>query len=198
MSKNPTGFKQPEIRTVDGGDFISLINGTVKHVAQTPINAVASQGTLTMDTQPTVGNTMTIGDVVYTFTTDGTASAEGEIDVGTDVADAKTLVVAAVNGTDGNNTANPYASAATFVGDDCVLTALVKGVAGNAIVTTETFTAVTNVFDGGTLGTTTTGVDGTVGVAGESAYDASYLYMCVATNTIADANWRRISLGSAY
>ncbi len=157
----------------------------------TPVNAVASQGTLTMDTQPTVGNTMTIGTTIYTFTTDGTAATAGEIDVGADVADAKTLVVAAINGTDGINVAHPLVTAAAFVGDDCVITAKVKGVSGDLIATTETFTAVTNVFDAATLGTTTVGVDGTVGQAGEKKIDDSYEYTALDDNDIFDANWVR-------
>jgi len=40
-----------------------------------------------------------------------------------------------------------------------VFTANVKGTAGNALATTETFTAGGNVFDAATLGTTTAGVD---------------------------------------
>lgn len=43
-----------------------------------------------------------------------------------------------------------------------------------------------------------TGVDGTIGVANEIASDATYLYVCLAANTIADANWRRIAVGSVY
>ena len=159
-----------------------------------PVNAVASQGTLTMDTQPTADDTMTIGTKVYTFTTDGTAAADGEIDVGADLADAKTLVVAAINGTDGNNDAHTSVTAAAFAGDDCVITASTKGTAGDAIATTETFTAGTNVFDAATLGTTTAGVDGTVGVASESRYYDGKLWICTATNTIADANWKYASL----
>lgn len=42
------------------------------------------------------------------------------------------------------------------------------------------------------------GVDGTVGTAFKIAVDTSYLYIAIAANTIADANWRRISLGSAF
>lgn len=164
----------------------------------TPVNAVASQGTLTMDTQPTAGDTMTIGTKVYTFTADGTAAADGEIDVGADLADAKTLVVAAINGTDGINTAHTLVTAAAFATNDMVITAKTKGVAGDLIATTETFTAGTNVFDAATLGTTTAGVNGTIGTAGQMKYNTTYLYFCSADNTIADANWRRISLGSAY
>jgi hypothetical protein len=162
----------------------------------TPVNAVASQGTLTMDTQPTAGDTMTIGTKVYTFTADGTAAADGEIDVGADLADCKTLVVAAINGTDGINTAHTQVTAAAFVGDDMVITASTKGVAGDLIATTETFTAGTNVFDDVTLGTTTAGVDGTVGTAGQMKYNTSYLYLCGADNAISGANW--IRMGASY
>ena len=44
----------------------------------------------------------------------------------------------------------------------------------------------------------TGGVDGTTGRAGEARYDTSYLYVCVAAQTVAGTNWRRVSLGSAY
>lgn len=162
----------------------------------TPVNAVASQGTLTMDTQPTAGDTMTIGSKVYTFTADETADEDGEIDVGADLADCKTLVVAAINGTDGINTAHTQVTAAAFVGNDMVITASTKGVAGDLIATTETFTAGTNVFDDVTLGTTTAGVDGTVGTAGQMKYDTSYLYLCGADNAISGANW--IRMGASY
>jgi hypothetical protein len=74
------------------------------------------------------------------------------------------------------------------------VTAAVKGVVGNLIALTElaTGTAVSSVtadkLDGG--------IDGTVGVANETCADASYLYHCLATNTIADANWRKVTLNA--
>lgn len=225
-------------------------------------SVTASSDTLTIDTQPISGDTMTIGDVVYTFVPDGTANADGEISVGTDLATAQANIVAAINGTDSINTPNPYVSAGDFAADDSTITALIGGVAGDTIATTETFTAVTNVFSAVNLGsgadctaanaitalvaavtasdtqgvgaadgagdtvdftadvagvigdaiaTTETmangafgaavlenGVDGTVGLITDTYIDATYLYRAVADNTIADANWRRISLGSAY
>lgn len=164
----------------------------------TPVNGISSQGTLTMDTQPTAGDTMTIGNKTYTFTADGTAAADGEIDVGADLADAKTLVIGAINGTDGINTAHTEVTAGTFSTDDLPITAITKGVAGDLIATTETFTEATNVFDASTLGTTTAGVNSTPGSNNQLAADATYLYVCIADNTISGANWRRVSLGSAY
>jgi len=109
---------------------------------------------------------------------------------GTDesAANAVTAIVAAITG-DGS----AVVSAVDGAGDTVVVTALTKGVVGDAIGTTETLT-------NGSWGAATleNGVDGTVGVQWEILTDASYLYIAIATNTIADANWRRISLGAAY
>lgn len=219
---------------------------------------------LTVDTQPTSGDKMTIGSKVYTFVPDGTDTADGEVSVGTDLASAKLAIVAAINGTDEFNEPHPLVSAAAFAGDVCAITALVGGTSGNSIVSTETFTAGTNVFSAATLGsgddcsaseavtalvaaitaldtqgvgaadgtgdtidltadtageagndislaTTMTngsftddaealagGVNGTVGSIHKVMVDSSYLYVCVAENTVAGKNWRRISVGTAY
>jgi len=109
-------------------------------------SAVKASNTLTMDTQPTSGNTMWIGTKVYTFVPIGTANAEGEVSVGDSLAAAKLNTVAAINGTDGFNNPSAEVTASAFVGDVCTLTALVGGTIGNAIPTTETFSAGTNVF----------------------------------------------------
>jgi len=122
-------------------------------------SATASQGTLTMDTQPTLGDSTTIGTRTYVWVANGAANFPGEISIGADLAAAKVNFVAAINGTDGVNTASTFVTAAAFVADACVLTALTPGTAGDAIATTETFTAGTNVFDAAVLGTTTAGVD---------------------------------------
>lgn len=42
------------------------------------------------------------------------------------------------------------------------------------------------------------GVNGTIAEAGVAMQDGSYLYIATADNTINDANWRRVPLGSAY
>jgi len=225
-------------------------------------HVVFAVGTLTIDTQPTAGNTMWIGTKIYTFVPEGTANAEGEVSVGLDLAAAKVNIVAAINGTDSFNNPSDEVEASDFVADDCTITALIGGTAGNSIPTTETFTAVTNIFaavtlltgddclkadavtelvaaitasgtepvtaaDGagdtvvltadvaGTLAnaiaTTETmangafgaahltgGVNGTVATDSKFMMDATYLYVCLESNTIADKNWRRIALGAAY
>lgn len=254
---------------VDGSDVYEFLADTAQSKT-TPtniaVNITASttkaSRVLTVDTQPTAGDTMTIGSKVFTFVPAGTANANGEISVGADLAAAKLNIVAAINGSDSVNTAHTQVSAAAFSGNNCTITALVGGTAANSIATTETFTAGTNVFAGATLtggadcsaanaitalvsaitasdtqgvgaadgagdtvdltadvagvvgnaittvetmangsfgaGTLSGGVDGTVGVAHELRSDSSYLYVCVATNTTAGKNWRRISVGSAY
>lgn len=116
-------------------------------------NTTKSTGTLTVDTQPTVNDTMTIGGKVYTFVALGTTPADGKIVLGSNIAATKPLIVAAINGVTGSgNVANPMVSASNFSSDACTLTALIGGVAGDAIATTETFTASTNIFAAGTLG----------------------------------------------
>lgn len=137
-------------------------------------HVTASHGTLTIDTQPTAGDKVTIGTKVYTFVPVGTANADGEVSIGADKAEAQANLVAAINGTDEISTPHPLVSAAAFANDACVITALIGGVAGDAIATTETFTAETNMFATAVLGS---GADCsaanavTVLVAAITAYD---------------------------
>lgn len=129
--------------------------------------AVAAQGTLTLDTEPADGDTMTIGAVTYRFKT--TTAAAEDIKRGDGLAAVQARIVQVINGDGGtpggtdfhNGTTTPHPTvkcAQAFASDDLVLTARVKGTAGDALATTETFTAGTNVFDDTTLGATTAGV----------------------------------------
>lgn len=157
----------------------------------TPVNAVAAKITLTLATLPTVGDTMTIGTKAYTFK--AAAAADGDILIGADVAATRLNVVSAINGTGEGQvcTAHPGASCAAFSSADAVITAKVKGVAGNAIASTETFTAAGNVFSAAAFAG---GVDGTVAAKGAIRVDASKIYVATAANTIADANWKSAAL----
>jgi len=156
---------------------------------ETPVNAVASQGTIDMGGIASAEETFVIG--TQTFTWKASRSGAGEVTIGVDAPAAVTNIVTAITAdlTD--------VTAVDGAGNTVVLTAATKGVAGNSIVLTEASTNMT-VDGAGTLGTTTPGVDGTVGTANQVAQDGSYLYVCTAVNTIADDNWRRVSLGSAY
>gem|GEM_PF-2465546 len=123
-----------------------------------------SQGTLTIGVvQPLAGDTMTIGAKVYTFVPDGTGNADGEIDIGVDVAECRLNIAGAINGVapQAHNVAHTLVTAGAFIANDLIITALEGGVAGDLIATTETFTDAGNFFDAATLGTTTAGVDPT-------------------------------------
>lgn len=132
---------------------------------------VKAQGTLTMDVLPTDGDTITFDSTTYTFKdTLGTAN-DIKIEAA-DLSGTQDNLVATINGTGTAGveyyagTTTPHASvrAGAFASDDSIITALVAGVAGNSIATTETFTAGTNVFDAATLGTTTAGTGWTAPV----------------------------------
>lgn len=154
-----------------------------------PVNAVAATRVLTMDTQPTANDTITIGAKTYTFVASG-ADADGEINRGAGLADAKTNLVAAINGTDSINTAHPDVTAAAFSGNTMTITAKVKGAAANAIATTETFAAGTNIWAGVTMAG---GVNGTVGEAWEQRWHSGSLYIAASDggNPVSGANWYR-------
>lgn len=129
------------------------------------VQGVAAQGTLTMDTNPSNNDTMTVDTKTYTFQTTLT-DVDGNVKIGATLADTQANIVAAfdltgVAGTDyaASMTAHTSVNMADFATNASVLTAQTKGTAGNSIATTETFTAGTNVFDAATLGTTTAGVD---------------------------------------
>lgn len=148
-------FNNPIIAGTDVYEFVTDAAKTKTVATNIAVDiaasATAASRTLTMDTQPTSGNTMTIGTKVYTFVPIGTDTADGEISIGADLAAAQANMVAAVNGTDGISDPHPLVSAGSFANDLCIITALVGGVTGDAIATTETFTAGTNVFAGATL-----------------------------------------------
>jgi hypothetical protein len=142
--------------TVDKYEFLADAAQTKTTVTNIAVDITTyttkSTGTLTLATQPTAGDTMTIGSVVYTYVATDAPHVGGTISVGADLAAAKLATVAAINGTDTFNTAHPLVSASAFAVNVCTLTAKIGGVAGDAIATTETFTAVGNVFAAVTLG----------------------------------------------
>lgn len=148
-------INNPAVTGTDVYEFLADVAQTKTAPTNIAVNIEASTahatGTLTIPTQPTSGDTMTIGAKVFTFVPNGTDTADGEVSVGTNLASAKLAIVAAINGTSTFNTPHPLVSASTFAGNVCTLTALAGGVGGNTIATTETFTAVGNVFAGVTL-----------------------------------------------
>ncbi|HUS74282.1 MAG TPA: hypothetical protein VMY06_14575 [Sedimentisphaerales bacterium] len=153
-------------------------------IASIDVDGSAAQGTLTLDTNCTGGNssqglltldvnpvdanndTMTIGTTVYRFK-DVPIQVE-DILIGATAAATQLNILATINGTGtegteyfaGSTSPHPLVRMGAFAADDSIVTAIATGVAGDLIATTETFTAVTNIFNAGTLGTTAAGADG--------------------------------------
>lgn len=149
-------------RSNNSGSFDA--RSLLAHVTTTD-GGTAAQGTLTMDTQPTDGDTVTVDTKTYTFQNTLT-NVDGNVKIGASLTATQQNLVAAFSNTGEPGTdyavatvTHPSVEIDDFVTNNAVLTAYEAGVAGNSIVTTETFTAGTNVFDAATLGTTTAGVD---------------------------------------
>lgn len=129
---------------------------------------VASQGTLTIAEPVTAGDTLTINGTAFTLRAALTQGTENEILIGASEAATKLAFNAAFVDRDNGGVLHSISDATytalaltaiDFATDDMVFTANTKGVDGDAIATTETFTHASNIFDAATLGTTTAGVD---------------------------------------
>lgn len=120
-----------------GGETMSV--GTLVTNGSTGLNLnAAASGSVTFTGPVTAADTFTLGATTYTFAANGTPPAAGVIELGTTNAGTMQNIIAAVNGTDGTNTANAVATAA---------------VGGTAADPTLTFTATTaGVGDGATTG----------------------------------------------
>jgi hypothetical protein len=156
-----------------------------------PTQAVAATRVLTMSVQPTAGDTVTVANKVFTFVASG-ADADGEINVGADLAAAKVNLVAAINGSDAINTAHTLVTAAAFSTHAMTITAIVKGTAANSYATTETFTSGSNTWAGATM---TGGVNGTVGEPWEQYHYNGKIYINAsdtAEGTATDT-WREVA-----
>lgn len=171
----------------------------------TPVNAVAARATLTVTgggTQIADGYKVTIDAKQYTFKTALTPT-EGEVLIGISDTTALANLLAAINHTGTPDTdykcaaVHPTVTGISSGALTLIVASKVKGVVGNALVSTVQ-TAAELSWDGTTLGTTVLGVNGTVGAQWSQLIDTNYLYVAIAANTIADANWRRISVGSVY
>lgn len=171
-----------------GTDYFT---GTVTPHATVSMAAfVADDAIVTAKAGGTAGNslatteTFTAGTNVFDDTTLG-ATTPG-VDCPAD--EAVTALVTAITA----STTEPV-SAVDGTGDTVVVSADVLGTDAESIATTTTAA-------NGTFGDTTLvgGVDGTEGTAWELRVDSTYLYVCVADNTVADDHWRRVSLGSVY
>ena len=121
-------------------------------------------GQLTVDVNPSDGDTFTIGTQTYRIM--DTPAQANDIQREAALADTQANMVAAVSltGTEGveyyaGTTRNTSAFLRSFSSDIAEVVAIDGGVGGNSIATTETFAAGSNVFDAATLGTYRAGVD---------------------------------------
>lgn len=182
-----------------------VLSGKVVSINEsTPVNAVASRGTLTVTgggNQIADGDTVTLDVKTYTYKTALTPT-EGEVLIGANDTAALLNLKNAINHTGTPDTdykcaaAHPTVEGVSSDATTLVVAARTKGVAGDLIASTEVSAELS--WDDVTLGTTVAGVDGTVGVKDQIEVDTSYLYVCIAANGISGTNWRRISLGTAY
>ena len=183
--------------------------GTVASTEVTAVKASAATMTITASAAGESGNSIatTTSATNCAFGAGTLAGGEStqtanDVLIGSNASDTIDNLIAAINGAAGSGTtygsgtvANASATAAIGAGDTMTASAIVKGVVGNSIAIAEGLTngswAAGATFLSG-------GVDGTVGAARSLRIDSSYLYVATAANTIADANWRRITLGSVY
>jgi hypothetical protein len=153
----------------------------------TAADGTGSTVDLTAKVKGTGGNLIALAETLGLGTVSG-SYLTGRTDEGS--ADAATALISAINGD-----TSAVVTAATAGSGAMTVTAKVKGVIGNSIAISKT--TANGAWAGG-ASILAGGVDGTVGASNEIYADTSYLYLAIAANTIADANWRRVSLGSAY
>ncbi len=150
------------------------------------------------------GQTVTVGTRTYTFVsalseTSGAAAVADQVLYGGSVAIALDNLKLAINAGDTagteystGTTAHAIVTATTNTNSTQVVEVIVAGTSGDGLGTTETVT--------GSWGSTVTagGVDGTEADEGDQITTASYIYTAIDDNGVADKNWRRVSLGSAF
>jgi hypothetical protein len=171
---------------------------------KSPVNAASATGVLTTnETLVADGDTVTIGETVYTFKTalSTEPAVPYEVLIGADTVAQMANLALAVNGGAGEGinyatgtVAHPDVSGEVD-GTDFTVTRLPAGAAGNLVAKADDSVNLDWDGDGEVL---TGGIDGTVGVANEICEDGTYLYLCIADNDVSHTNWRRISMGSAY
>jgi len=187
LTGNVTGNVTGVVTGSAGSSLIGNVTGDVTGYASelkpgtAPVNAVGAVGVLTFSGVTQTGELVTIGSDIYEFDSTGTyAGANIEVDIsgGASAAQSVTALAAvigtgteAITGIDGD-------------GDTVVVTADVKGVAGNLAFST---TCANGSVDNATL---VGGLDGTVGDAGTTIVGALGVYVAQADNTIADSNWK--------
>jgi hypothetical protein len=195
--------------TGSSGDGANVLGGTTAGVDCTTNQAIAAfvaaiggdsgAEVTTADTAPTAIVTWkmpgTIGNGKVTAESGAQLSWDGNL--GTTAAGVDATASeghAALLAKSGSTTADVTLTDAG--GDVLTVTSDIAGVIGDLIALAESSANIT--ISGANLGAGAgvDGVDGTVGVAGEIRWDASNIYICTATNTTADSNWKKAALSA--
>lgn len=170
-------------------DDVAALETGVEAVAVygAPFTPAAATGILTIATQPTAADTITIaqGAVTEVYTFVETAEDDFDVALGVDV-DATQVALAAVI-----NDHSALVSAGAFAANASTITAKVKGVIGNTIATVTDLTDETDGFSAENL---SGGVDGTAGLDGQIRYAADKIYVSVGVSTTAVSNWKSAAL----
>lgn len=181
---------------VTAGSLVGTLTGSASAIPSgTPVNAVASTGTITFGGDVIDGETVTIGTEIFEFDTDASVTGTNtlvDISGGGSAQQALDALLALSGSTDADVTL------ADETGGVMSVTSDVAGVLGDLIALEESSANIT--LSGVVLGAGagTNGVDGTVGAAGDVFFDTGYIYLCTATNTIADANWERAAVAGGF
>jgi flagellin len=174
----------------DGG-LSSTVSVTTKALSSTGLGLGAyATGALALTGLPTADDTITINGTAYTFK--AAASAAGEVTIGSDVASTLANLKAAINGTDGINTANADVVAGDISGGSLTIHAKVAGVAGDSITLAASLTGnVGGWVDGAS--TLTGGADNGDLSTAANAQAA----LTIINNAIADVASRRGDIGAS-
>jgi len=160
---------------------ITALAAVAPEYVDTFATATAAQGTLTLADNVTADDEVTIGSITYKFVAEPAAAYD--VAIAGSASDTIDNLIAAITAGEGVGTAygagtvaHPDVTAAVGQDDTMTVTAKIKGVAGNAIGTTDP-TDAGDVIDFGAAALAG-GIDGQVGATGKIVFTASRAYFC--------------------
>ena len=169
--------------TMDGGGTLGATTAGVDP-QYTPIDITSTStkavGTLTFIDEIRINDQVTLGATTYTAIANGQTAVAGQFNLGSGTAGNITNLIAAINGTDGVNTANASATAASGAGATLVATAKVGGVASGSIASTDptddqnhmSWGASTLAHDGGVTDENEAAIAAATAINGRAAFSA--------------------------
>jgi hypothetical protein len=179
---------------------IDALQAVAPEYTATFATAAAAQGTLTLTGNVTADDEVTIGSVTYKFV--AKLAAAYDVAIADTASDTIDNLIAAITAGEGVGTAygtgtvaHPDVTAAVGQDDTMTVTAKIKGVAGNAIGTTDPTDARDVIAFGAAA--LAGGVDGQVGATGKIIFTDDVVYFCTdgAKCTIADSSgWKSAAL----